>query len=184
MQTSLTNVRSFGRAAATVRRGTSGFTLVEILIVVVILGILAAIVLPQFSNASKLARENTLKDELRYLRTQITVYKAQHRDQAPGYQNGALAGSGVDVLTIQQLTQYTDEAGNCSPTTSDVYKYGPYLLKMPPNPLTQDSNILVQASAGTLVPDNSTGWAYNPLTGDIIANSTLSDASGVVYSTY
>ena len=44
-----------------------GFTLVEILIVVVILGILATIVLPQFSNASATARENTLKDELRYL---------------------------------------------------------------------------------------------------------------------
>ena len=36
-----------------------GFTLVELLIVVVILGILATIVIPQFSNASQQARENT-----------------------------------------------------------------------------------------------------------------------------
>ena len=61
-----------------------GFTLIEILIVVVVLGIIASIVLPQFSNASETAKENTLRDELRYLRTQIVVYKAQHADNAPG----------------------------------------------------------------------------------------------------
>src|SRR6185295_7253169 len=67
---------------------TAAFTLIEILIVVVILGILATIVVPQFSNASINAKENTLKDELRYLRTQIVVYKAQHHDIAPGYPGG------------------------------------------------------------------------------------------------
>ena len=64
------------------------FTLIELLIVIVILGILATIVVPQFSNASINAKENTLKDELRYLRTQIVVYKAQHHDVPPGYPNG------------------------------------------------------------------------------------------------
>src|SRR4051812_42865252 len=66
----------------------AAFTLIEILIVVVIMGILAAIVVPQFSNASHVARENMLKDELRYLRTQINVYKAQHGDVPPGYPSG------------------------------------------------------------------------------------------------
>src|SRR3954471_6340222 len=65
--------------------GTAAFTLVEILIVVVILGILATVVIPQFSNASQEARENTLKDDLRYMRTQLQVFKAQHRDVAVGY---------------------------------------------------------------------------------------------------
>jgi prepilin-type N-terminal cleavage/methylation domain-containing protein len=41
-------------------RSRSGFTLVEILIVVIILGILAALVIPQFTNASQNARESSL----------------------------------------------------------------------------------------------------------------------------
>lgn len=45
-----------------------GFTLVEILIVVVILGILAAIVIPQFTNASEEAKQNSLRSNLQSIR--------------------------------------------------------------------------------------------------------------------
>jgi general secretion pathway protein G len=162
---------------------TRGFTLIEILIVVVILGILAAIVLPQFSNASAVARENTLKDELRYLRTQINVYKAQHRDFGPGYQNGALAGS-PDTVIIQQLTEYSDDYGNVSSTSDAVYKYGPYLTKMPANALTTDATMQGITGPGPLVADDSSGWIYNATTADIIANSTKSDNTGMPYAQY
>src|SRR5262245_49632233 len=70
------------------RRSARAFTLVEILIVVVILGILATVVIPQFTSATHETRENTLKDCLRYLRTQVLVFKAQHRDVPPGYPGG------------------------------------------------------------------------------------------------
>ena len=53
-----------------------GFTLVEILIVVIILGILAAIVIPQFTNASQNARESSLQSTLQTLRSQIQLYKS------------------------------------------------------------------------------------------------------------
>jgi general secretion pathway protein G len=51
-----------------------GFTLVEILIVVVILGILAAIVIPQFTSASDEARLSSLTSDLQSLRAQIQLY--------------------------------------------------------------------------------------------------------------
>ncbi len=60
-----------------------GFTLVEILIVVVILGILAAIVIPQFTQASTEAKTNSLCSDLQTLRSQIELYKVQHNDTPP-----------------------------------------------------------------------------------------------------
>ena len=64
-----------------------GFTLVEILIVVVILGILAAIVIPQFTQASTEAKTNSLCSDLQTLRSQIELYKVQHNDTLPTVAN-------------------------------------------------------------------------------------------------
>ena len=59
------------------RRARRAFTLVEILIVVVILGILAAVVIPQFVNASDEAQVGNVETQLRTLRTQIQLFRAQ-----------------------------------------------------------------------------------------------------------
>ena len=61
----------------------AGFTLVEVLIVVVILGILAATVLPQFTSSNDDARESVLVQDLQTLRSQIQLYKFQHDGKFP-----------------------------------------------------------------------------------------------------
>src|SRR5437762_6289366 len=64
-------------------RKISAFPLVEILIVVVILGILAAIIIPRFANASKDAKRAALSSQLNSVRAQLQLYIIEHGDQKP-----------------------------------------------------------------------------------------------------
>ena len=90
------------------RTSNGGFTLVEILIVVVILGILAAIVIPQFTQASTEARESSLVSNLQTIRSQIELYKIQHNDNPP-----------TDATTFEaQMTGLTDVDGNAAAARS------------------------------------------------------------------
>jgi len=69
---------------ARVRKGANrAFTLVEILIVVVILGILAAIVIPQFTSASQEATMSSVKSMLQTIRSQIELYKVKNNGAQP-----------------------------------------------------------------------------------------------------
>jgi len=106
----------------------SGFTLVEILIVVIILGILAAIVIPQFSNASTEARESAMRSMQQTVRSQVELYKLQHADVYPT-SDGTLASSATFDWT--KLTGKTTAAG----TSSTSGEFGPYLPQVPQNSL-------------------------------------------------
>ncbi|MBN1795229.1 MAG: prepilin-type N-terminal cleavage/methylation domain-containing protein [Sedimentisphaerales bacterium] len=122
-----------------------GFTLVEILIVVVILGILAAIVIPQFSGASTEAKESSLQSNLQAMRSQIELYKLQHNGDilpgevidAAGNVTAASAASFVNALTSK-----TDKNGNVG-TTAGVHIFGKYMDKIPDNPFSASSTVTV-----------------------------------------
>jgi len=154
-----------------------GFSLVEILIVVMILGILAAIAVPKLANASQVARENSLKDNLRLLRTQLGVYKSQHA-VFPGYPAGDTAQSPTPAATYDQLLQFTDANGNASPTGTPTYRWGPYLDMMPKNPVNGSSDWKILSDSDPFTPDDTTGWLYQPSTGTLKANLPGTDSSG------
>jgi prepilin-type N-terminal cleavage/methylation domain-containing protein len=63
--------------------GRQGFTLVEILIVVMVLGILAAVVVPQFSYATDEARAGAIRTQLRHLQNQIELDAARNKGAYP-----------------------------------------------------------------------------------------------------
>lgn len=126
-----------------------GFTLVEILIVVVILGVLASIVLPQFSSAADDARSTSTSAELQTLRTQLELYKAHHNDTPP---------------TLAQLWDNLLQRTNADGTLDSSGKYGPYLVKSPMNPYTRSTTVAVDGSVAA-----TDGWVYDEATGLITA---------------
>ncbi len=68
----------------------AGFTLIEILIVVVILGILAAISIPQFARAAQDSALTATLVDLGKIRRVVEVYKARNQDALPPIVDGAL----------------------------------------------------------------------------------------------
>src|SRR5688500_12752746 len=90
---------------AIARRIRKGFTLVEILIVVIILGILAAIVIPQFTSASQEARESSALSLLQTIRSQMELYKLQHGDKWPTTSGGPVAAE-MGWASLTGITPY------------------------------------------------------------------------------
>ena len=147
------------------------FTLVEILIVVIILGILATIIIGLFQNGTKDAAAASLKDNLRNMRSQLQLYVAQH-------------GSYPSVATFeQQMTQYTDYDGNVSATRTATHVYGPYIINMPVLPVGVNKG---KTSVTGLTYTAGFGWGYEPTSGVFKANTPDAevDPDGVAFNTY
>ena len=151
---------------------TKGFTLVEILIVVVILGILAAIVIPQFTDASTEAKESSLMSDLQTIRSQIQLYKIQHNDNFPGIANGThTASAGFEA----SLTAETDIYGVAAAAGTG---FGPYVQQIPTNGFN-NSSIGAQGAAASPPGSATDGWYYNNVLGSFWANDNY-DANHLI----
>lgn len=127
---------------STMRR--NGFTLVEILIVVVILGILATLVIPQFTRASQDAIKSALRRDLQAVNEQIEVYRVRNAGRLP-----------TDDATIP--------FGGASGHSWGVLVSGNYLREPPFNPYTGGSAIepgTTEADAGALPKGHAAGWQW------------------------
>lgn len=139
------------------------FTLIEVLIVVVIMAILAAVIIPQFSSATSDAKRSTLEFNTHTLRSQIELYRVHHGSY-PTISNGDLP----------QLWQATNAAGDIG-TPGPSYPYGPYLATgIPANPYNNSNRVVAVATPGqrpTAVVAGGAGWQYDETTGNIYPNN-------------
>jgi prepilin-type N-terminal cleavage/methylation domain-containing protein len=167
-------------------RNAKAFTLVEILIVVVLLGVLAAIVIPAVANCGTSARESTLAANLNLLRRFVLVYTAQHLEVAPGYLNGDTGAAPTDAAFRSQALLSSNAQGQTADRGTAGFNCGPYLSKIPANPFN-GLDTIEMLSAGEDFPasaDDAAGWICQPQTGEIRPNNGGSDLHGKPYYEY
>ncbi len=138
-------------------RRRRAFTLIEVLIVVIIMAVLAATIIPQFSSSTRDAKESSLQFNLHTMRSQIEMYKMHHLSNYP-----------PQADFENQMTKTTDIDGTVG--VGAGFPYGPYMTEVPANPF--DDSTDVEAGTGIAVVGVNGGWQYDELTGGIWANHT------------
>ena len=183
--------------APTFKRSVArGFTLIELLIVVIILAILAAIAIPQFSASTSDAQLSALDSNLATVRNALEQYKVQHANVYPGAVSAALVTANKcpngdaptspaagAVATVAQLTGFTSASGQVCPTgDTATFKYGPYIRQMPTEPFSNNSDVTI--STASPIPGTATGlgWAYNVTTGQFVKNSSALDGTNTTHT--
>ena len=154
---------------ATTRRA-SCFTVIECMIVIAILGLLAAVAIPQFTATDDEDRAKAMVCNLATLRTAIDHYWTQH-DDFPGPSAAAFA---------DQLLNFSDKQGAVG--EGEAFEFGPYLPGdvIPVNPLNEANDVVI-VDAMPSSPDGRSAWIYCNLTGEIRSNATGKTVDGVEY---
>lgn len=183
------------------RRIARGFTLIELLIVVIILAIISAIAIPQFTASTADAQMSALDANLSAVRTALEQYRLQHTGNVyPGAADAtgaancpkdagtadAAATAGTKEAMLAQLQYYSNAAGQtCTLGDATNYKYGPYLRQgLPLEPFSNSMAVAVVKTGAPVAVAKGTGWAYSTATGQFISANLDSDGStgGRTYS--
>jgi len=143
------------------RRPRRGFTLIEMLIVIVVIAILAVIVIGRFAGVGRRSREAALRADLHDMRTAIEHFEADA---------GAYPPDLTDVMAADGASISADADGTGRSVDRNGYQ-GPYLRTgdnaLPDDPMTHAAD-----------------WTYDNAAGDVHSSSPLSALDGTDYTTW
>jgi|SRR5579859_269996 len=147
-----------------VRGKQKGFTLIELMIVVAIIGILAAIAIPRFAQMLEKSREGATKGNLGSLKSAASIYY------------GDVQGVWPSTLNSQSVYSFSKYLDNIYP----VKVTGAFVAGVS-SPTGSLVNVVAQSVAPT---SESSGWMYDSTGGTIYVNSTVKDSKQIPYSYY
>ncbi len=141
-----------------------GFTLIELMIVVAIIGVLAAIAIPKFGQMLEKSREGATKGNLGSVKSASTIYYGDQQGLWP---------TTLNVFSAYTFSRYIG-------TLPAVKVTGAFVANSP-NP----AGIKVVLTSSSSVPSaGSSGWLYDSTQGILYINSTVKDSRNLPYSFY
>jgi prepilin-type N-terminal cleavage/methylation domain-containing protein len=146
------------------RKQQKGFTLIELMIVVAIIGILAAIAIPRFAQMLEKSREGATKGNLGSLKSAASIYY------------GDVQGVWPTTLNSQSVYSFSKYLDNIYP----VKVTGAFVAGVS-SPTGSSVTVVSQSVAPT---SESSGWMYDSTGGTIYVNSTVKDSKQIPYSYY
>ncbi len=162
------------RGSESDRERSAGVTIVELIMVVIILTLLAAIVVPQLGTSTQDVKEAALDRSLGTMRDLLELYFAQHGEYPAALPDGKSKAKEKKTF-ISQLARFTDEDGSSQDTKDAAHSYGPYLRtpQVPIEPMTGSRKIkIVGTGSLNLKADTKSpgGWKYDTVSGKFIVN--------------
>ena len=148
------------------RKKEQGFTLIELMIVVAIIGILAALALPKFASLVEKSREAATKGSINSLMSAVSIYYGDREGVYPEV---------LDTTTGYMFSRYIDSVPAVKATHSGIDALGTAI---------SPSGSTVLPTTDETITASGTGWRYNSGSGHVFVNSSVTDSKGVSYSTY
>ncbi len=137
-----------------------GFTLIELMIVVAIIGILAAVAIPKFAELIRKSGEGASKGNLTALRGAVSIYYSEMEGQYPANLTSlTIAGKYIATIPVAKTPNYHADSSGI---------------------------VLLTVSA---TPSDAAGWYYNDQTtnanvGAVVVNCTHTDTKGNLWTSY